>query len=333
MIRLFKNFHPTGYLYLLVYAFLLKGVLFFMPFSLQYSTNSILGKMFFDYLEQNSGSGWLIPLVSILVIYVQAVYFNMILHRFRMTESFTFLPAFTFLTVSSLIPALNVLNPAMISFFFFLPFASSLFRISEKRFESESLFFMAFFVSLASLFYFPSSFLILVIFFALFSLKKPDWRDLALIVTGFALPYYFLGIYFYLTGELVYYMALILSPLARVSLGLSLPGFNYLILTFLVLLWFWVGYRKLQNLPQQNVMVFRKYLNIFLFYCILGAIVIFIVRGEKLLFTYFFLMPGAWFISAYFQQDKPAWRIYGIYLVMLAIAAYHHWSYYRLMGF
>ncbi len=326
MLKLFNSNHPIGFIYLLLYAFIVKGSFYFGGFELNYGSDSILSKPFFDLLNNTRIPQWVIHTFAILMVYFQAVIFNQILQRFRIFERQSFMPGLLYLTFSSFIPEFVILSPVNVAYTFIIPYFNNLMKLPEEGQALEGLLLTGFFVAMASLFYFPASFLVLVLLYAMFVLTTPSLRELLMILIGFVLPYYFVGIYFFLVDQLPYYWKLVLDVFPE-EVKVQAQDYGLLVLAGFILLLTIIGYFRALKIPQQFIILFRKYLIVFLVFIVIGIGFSFFIEGNKLLFAYMFLIPTSIFVGSIFDTEKPTFWQRVLFIVFLLIIAFFQVKY------
>lgn len=327
MINLFKTNNPAVYLYLLFAAFLLKGSFYFLPgFEAVTVTNSIWGNLIFSWLRDSGiGLGW-IHSFNILLVFGQSVAFNTILTRFRLISQQNFLPSFLFILLTAIFPEINLFNPAVLAHVFLFPFLYNMLKIPETEISVESFFFTAFFVALASFIYFPVSFLLIVILFALLVLKSPHWRELAIIVLGYIIPYLFSALYFFISGNWAVFEALLFGAFPE-ELELVPNRFDELLIGTIILVLVLIGYFRSLGSIQQNILLFRKYTNVFAAYLLTGMVMMIFVRGDEMVFVYSLVAPISFYFTYLLEVKKVRfWHNLVIYL-LIAIAALNQWNY------
>ncbi len=171
---------------------------------------------------------WLMPLVeryplfstiaAFLLLYVLGLMLIQLNNRHFFASEQAYLPPFIFALSCSAFPILHGLNGAYAAAFFFvlgLFFLLKLYK-NERVFSSIFLAFALF--SVASLFFAPAIFLLLLIPPALLLLRTPtEWRDWAIALGGAALPYLYTFVLYLVTdndGFTIFHMlsSALLSP-------------------------------------------------------------------------------------------------------------------------
>lgn len=326
LLRLFNTNHPVAYIYLLIYAIILKGSFFFLPYDYSYETQAFFSNALFDFLGQYPGWSWAYHAFAILIVYLQAVVFNQVLLSYRFMEMQTYIPAMIFITLSSLRPEFILLSPVNIAYAFVIPWFINMMQIPFRPVAIESMFFAAFSLSLASLFYFPVSFLLPFLLLALIVLKNPKGREILISLVGFVLPYFFIGVYYFTIDSLDrYWENLIALFPGRLAMGAA--DYGAIFLGGFILLLIIAGYFRALRTPQQNVILYRKYLSTFLLFLVVGAAFYFVVSGDKVLYGYMFLIPASIFIGSLFDTSRPGFTLRFLLFLLIVLCAYFQWEY------
>lgn len=329
-IRIFNTNHPVVFLYLFLYACILKGSLFFIPYSFEHETNSLLSNSIFTALPQSFYWKALIHGISIFLVFIQAVVFNQILITNRITELQTYVPAAIFITLSSLRPEFIILNPVNLSYILILPVFFNLFQLPYKEDAVENLFYSAFLISLASLLYFPAAYLLIFLVFGLIWLKNPGGRELLMPFVAFSLPYLFIGVYYFVTEQWATYLDL-LSSLVPNTVGITFDSAGPWVLAGIIFLLVLAGYFRSLRTPQQDVILYGKFLTVLLSAIIIGIGYTFFVEGDRLMFGYLFLAPVSIFIGSLFDVEKPNFFLRILFWGLIFLAAVFQWQYFSEM--
>lgn len=170
-----------------------------------------LGNLF-EPVAESSGAGILYPflrvevwpafvqvLVSVALLVISAIIFDLILTRFNILGSISGYPLFFFAVFASLHPAMGSMSPAVLA----LPFIGAacwalLINYSEKRGQFTALW-SGLFLAFAALFYAPFILLFPFGIVALATLKPASGREFIAQSMGFLLPFGFAYAVFYLS--------------------------------------------------------------------------------------------------------------------------------------
>ncbi|HVG17194.1 MAG TPA: hypothetical protein VM935_19635 [Chitinophagaceae bacterium] len=204
MIALFKQKSPANVVILLIFGLLIKMPLFLHPEVIKTGPkDEKLYEFVVSLLDRSPvGNGFAASILCFLLLYTQALMINYLINEQRMTLRQSYLPAMSFLLITSLFPEWNFLSsPLMASFFIVLSFIL-LFRLYNVAVASGAIFNIGLLLGIASFIYFPSIAYTLCIFLGLMILRPFRFNEFILLILGILTPYYFLAVYQYLTDHL-----------------------------------------------------------------------------------------------------------------------------------
>lgn len=329
-IRLFNTNHPLVFLYLFLYALILKGSLFFVPYTFDYNTTSFLIEPIFNTLKGLPYWRIWVHLFSIMLVFLQAVIFNQILILNRITELQTFVPAAIFITLSSLSPEFIIFNPVNLSYLLILPVFHNLFQLPYQENAVESLFYSAFLIAAASLFYFPATYLFIFLLFGTIWLKNPSGREFLMPFVAFLTPYLLIGVYYFVVGQWDFYWSFLMAMLPN-SIGVTIGNPEGWVLAGVMFLLVLAGYFRSLQTPQQDVILYGKYLTVLLSAIIIGVGSLFLVEGDPLMFSYLFMAPVSIFIGSLFDVEKPNFFLRMLFWGLIMLSAFFQWQYFAEM--
>jgi hypothetical protein len=269
-----------------------------------------------DALQASEIPYWIWHLITISLVFAQAIMVNKLMTKYELVEKQTYLPAFIFLTLTSLIPQFLVLNPAIVSYFFVLLAFDQLFRIPDSQHTIENLFFTALLVSIGTLFYWPVTAFVMIMLAGTLWFKTAEWRNFVIVLIGYLLPYYFLGIYFYYTGTFESFMALLLSVLPEGFETIVLPPGKIVLISYLGFLYL-MGYWIIQQSAQTNVFKIRRYYQLLQLTMFILLVSFFLVKGDRLAYLYMLMLPLTIYFIPVFNKRKPG--IYRYLMLFLLI--------------
>lgn len=154
------------------------------------------------------------------ILLVQAIIFNYVLIENPIFSKSVFLPALIYMILMSHNPDMLTLHPLLIANFFLVFSLKNLYNTYEKPEAFRESFNASFWISTASLFYYPVIFLIFFIWASFLIFRINTWREWLISVIGFCMPYLVLGIIFFLAGNL------------QIFISYYLKGISWLGLTF-----------------------------------------------------------------------------------------------------
>ena len=323
MIHLFDNPHPVNHLVILFLALFLPLGFYWDPPATQLGDSFIswsFGSQISGIFEE--GTAWLVFLKSIL-IYVQSLYFNRICSSVGLFHHHTLLPATVFVICASYLSVFFSFHLLLIGFFFFLMAIEQLLNVkkAEDRF-AENLFYSTFFVSVASLFFTGYGYFIIWVWLLLPAIGAMTLRHFVLSITGFVMPYFLAGVYFFTMDNFMAYL---------VWLQDAIPSFTFFAADFNNALWipvlfFLLGWLKYKSAGVRLLQETKAGFTIFQVALIPGFLQFFL-PVESLEYGFYLFLPGfAVFINYFFFEKKEKLTRKIAFLVYIAFAFILPWA-------
>lgn len=200
MISLFNSNKPYLALALLFYTAVLALPLFIFPewFTIPKATEP-LSKLLLNWLSDNY---YIASIISIILIFFQALVVNQIVNELKLFVNNNFVPALLYITIGCLLLPYLPPNPVMLANTFIVLVISGMFRVYGSHQAYAEIFDVGFMIALASLFYLPALSLIILLYIALGILRAYNWREWLVGTFGVVTPYFLLGTYYFLFGQL-----------------------------------------------------------------------------------------------------------------------------------
>ena len=194
LIRIYKANNPAlGFSLLFIAAALwLPSILSGKEFI--YYCASPLSKFFSLY-------GLFSKIISILLIFSGAILLNITIHQFHLLKNQSYLPGLLYVLLMSCIPETLCFHPVVLANLFLILALRRGFQMLGDVNGSSAAFDSALFVSVASLFYFPSALFVVFVWISLATFRSFSIRDWFISCTGLILPYLFTAIYYYCFGN------------------------------------------------------------------------------------------------------------------------------------
>jgi len=293
----------------------LRGLFLWHPVFEKPPEGAFLSPYIIDWIKANHISVFALQLSDIILIYLEAIILNFILTANSIFVRNSFIPAMVFITLSSLFGEWIEGSAQTIAQFFLLLSMMNLFAITGKETSRESIFYTSLFLSIGSLFYFPVALFLLVIITGLL-LRSLSFADLILILIGFILPYYFIGVGIYYFGNLqdyLYFLEMHFYINTKFAIDISLM--QELMLLYLLILVIY-GYMSLQQDREFKIVKHRRLVLIVLGYFVISALAGPFISGSKLLYMQLIVLPATIFVSKIFNAEKLKFYHHILYLVL-----------------
>ncbi|MGB3076214.1 MAG: hypothetical protein WBB36_12870, partial [Chitinophagales bacterium] len=274
MVSIFRSYHPAVIFMLLLYTVLLRIVLFAQPVVFEVPENAnLLSGLTYQAIATFAGDrNFIFHVISTALLFFQALYFNYLVNYYRIMAKSSYLPAFSFILVSSLFVEFTLLTSALIANTFLLMALARIFAWYKKDKVTAPVFDTSFLIAIASLFFFPYIVFFLFVLAALMVLRPFSLREYLIAAIGLVLPYYFIGVYFFWIHQLPEFLnSLIISELrfnaAAIERNIRIFAIGIPVLAILV----WAATFIQSNLFRMVVQV-RNYLIVVAWFFVAGIL-------------------------------------------------------------
>lgn len=315
MVGTFKANNPFNTFILLVYGLLLKLCWFIHPVipTAQRTDGFLFRKLLSNLALAGIRFPAIYPLITFLLLYTQAITFNKLINDQRLLQRANYLPAMSYLLITSIFPEWNVLSaPLLINTLLIWVWArmSSLYSSNQPK---SSLYNIGIVIGLSTFFYFPSLAFAALMIFALLVTRPFDLGEWIISLLGIITPWYFLISYLYLFNKLQ---------------GYHLPGFDVIYPRFnqsywsltavgLILFVFLMGSYFVQaNLRRQLVQV-RKSWSLVLLYLVVAVFIPFINATHTFEYWILAAVPLSAYIASFFLYSSKKWLTYLLHWSMV----------------
>ncbi len=138
----------------------------------------------------------LVPqVVTIVLLFLQAIAINAIVANHRLDDTVTLFPGLFYILIASALPRFLLLSPLHMANTFYLIALSELFKVYKKPSAATNIFNVGFWISIASLFYFSYSIFILLAFVGLGILRAFSLQERLMVIIGALVPYILTSVY------------------------------------------------------------------------------------------------------------------------------------------
>jgi hypothetical protein len=235
---------------------------------------AILYKTIVSFLNSlGDKSGTVYAVLSYLILFTQAMQLNKLVNDHRLMQRATFLPAASYLLITSLIPEWNFFSaPLLINSLVLLVF-TWLFNLYNQQHVKGVIFNIGLAIGLSSFIFFPSVILFGWLIFALMVMRTVRINEWLICLLGFVAPFYFYAAYMLITDawnwDKLFTSFHISVPIPVQSLWLAISS-SLLIIPFLI-----GGYFVQENLRKMLIRV-RKNWSLLLIYLLFALLVPFL---------------------------------------------------------
>lgn len=320
MTGIFRTNNPLNTFLLLVYGILLKFVWLAHP---QIPViHKSQGFLFYDileairpYLDQFPRSYFLI---AYLLIFSQAISLNQIIISRRMMQKPDFLPAMSFLLITSFFPEWNVLSAPLIVNTIFIWIWSKMSNLNNNRHPKGTLFNVGLAIGLASFLYLPSFAFTAFVILSLIITRPPKVAEWLITFIGVITPWYFLMAWLFLTNKLYSFRFF--------GFGISDPPYHLFYSEWtgigLIVLMTLTGAFFVQSFMNKQVLQVRKNWGQMLLYLLICIGIPFILFSQNMSYWLLALVPAAAFIGCGFYYPRNKWVPAVLHWLMVGFVLY-----------
>lgn len=213
------------------------------------------------------------PLLTFILLFTQALTLTRVINDHRMINRSNFLPGMSYLLITSFFPEWNYFSAPLLVNTLLILVLGWLFKIYNQPKAKGTVFNIGLAIGVSSFIFFSSLTFVIWVFFALMIMRPFHLNEWLLCLLGITTPYYFYGIYLFLTDQ--WKMAKILPyltvqiPSLQQSIWLAASSI-LLIIPFLA-----GGYFVQDNLRRMLIQV-RKAWSLVLIYLLVATFVPFV---------------------------------------------------------
>ncbi len=307
VLRLFKGAQPALLFLIPVFALLLwlKYLILPQPVDLAFEPHPM---PFYKLLSIWPGqSGTISKLLILVLVIINGLWLSRLNTKFILTDGRTYLPTFLFLITVSAYQPLQQLNPVVFVCILLTYCVEIMYDSYKKEGLALKFFQAAFLVSLASLFYARSAFMMFIIWAGLSILRSFNWREWAFTIIGFAVPYIFLFSWYYLSGqdlqEKGLYIILNLMP----DRNTEPFGTYYLIFFGYLLLLLLMASLRMVKIYQGLKIYKRKFFRLNFWVFAISLSVYCLLYSRSVEFIYFLAVPVSYVLTHYLINQRSRW--------------------------
>ncbi len=246
MIAIFKEKNPSAVFVLFILGLLLRLRFYVHPLPLEQSLNytGYLG-VWLSKINIFTSPAYLSLNISIayLLTFLQAVRLNMIISNQKMFVKANHLPGFCYLVFTCYSFSWCVVSPSLIINSFLIFLFSQLILLYNAQNPKINIYNSALLLGCAALLYHSNIIFIVWVIFAIIILRPPKVSEWIIAILGIATPFYFLGIYLYLTNNFSqlkqYYFQFHFVKKMPVVEGYAFGGFILILVISLLGVAFW----------------------------------------------------------------------------------------------
>lgn len=320
MTGIFRSNNPLNSFLLFVYGLLLKFIWALHP--LIPTVQKSNGFLFNDILNLVKPYLDLYPsfyfVITYLLIYTQAVSFNQLIIRRRLMQKPNYLPAMSYLLVTSFFSEWNQLSAPLIINTLMIWVWAKMSTLNNSQHPKSTIYNAGIAIGICTFLYLPSFAFGVFVILSLIILRPPKAAEIFIVIIGIFTPWYFLAAWLFLTNKLYsfYLSGLDITYSFFQPTNITLTG---LILIFMLIA---IGSFFVQSASSKQVVQVRKNWGLMLLYLLIALVTPFFDGVYQLEYWLLALMPAAAFIGSAFYYPRIKWIPAALHWVSVAFVLY-----------
>jgi len=324
VLNIFRNFSPYSVIILFLFAIGFKLQAILHPALPYIDPDQVAWKGIMQVLRAILGnSAFACTFFALVNSFGQALYLNKIAATHHLFHKATYLPAITFLLISSLYPTWNYLSAPLICNWLGLLILSNTLQLYATAVPRKKLFNIGCLIALATFLHFPYVLAIPMLMLALSILRPFKIAEWVIAILGIITPVYFLAGILFLTDSLY-----ILKQMPALSIALpgqlDHPAIVLSIITIFVTLLV-MGIYYLQTFMSRMLMQPRKLWWVIVLSAALTTIAGVITVGREYNQWLIALPAISLIISNGWLKEKFRWISNGLFYLTIATLVYVQW--------
>lgn len=305
MVSIFRQKSPGNIIVLLIFGLLLKMPLFIHAKTITATQNDEdLYHSLISLINSSGNNAFVCALLSFFLLYTQALIINYLVNEFRLLPKHNYLPAMSYLLLTSLLPEWNYLSSPLLATTFIIWIFCLLFTLYNVAIARGVIFNIGLLLGTSSYIYFPAATFIICILLGLIILKPFRLNEVVVFLLGCLTPYYFFGAWLFLKGNLSFanffpHISLIV-PQIKSTIWLAA---SIMLITFPFLIG---GYFVQLHLNKMLIQV-RKAWSILLLYLLLAFFVPFVNSYSSFSNWILIASPFACFHASCYYYFEKKW--------------------------
>ncbi len=303
LLKIFKSNQPAAVIFMVLLGVCLWLKSFAHPVAEEVFFNNHPMPLF-ALLQFLLGSGFASKIVALTLLIITGFMMISLNSKFIFIQDRTYLPLFFLLLIAGSSRTFQQLNPVIPAAIFLLLALQRM--LGTYRVDKLSLnpFEAAFLVAVASLFYAPAAFFLLMIWIAVGILRPGYWREWIYTILGFAMPYLFLYSYYYLSGKNFSIQSAALLDFMFLHYSPGIPSNSYrLFLIYLSVLTLIAGITMIRFYPAKKILARRTFMLLFWWFLTVSGVFLLLpsVSAEILILA---AIPVSYVLAHFFMYVK-----------------------------
>jgi hypothetical protein len=313
VIALFRQKTPANIVLMLIFGLLIKLPVFMHPKLITLPSDGKLYSLLASALK-GPGGALAASFIAFLLLYLQAMMVNYIVNEYRMTTKQTFLPAMSFMLITSLVPEWSYLSSPLVSATIILWCFSKVFHLYNLDHANGKIYNIGLLTGLASFFFFPSVLFAVCLLIGFMILRPFRLNEFILFLIGITTPYYFYAVYLYLADYNNWREAI---PKFNIHVPEARPSYWLLGSIILLCIPFLMGGYYIQTHLRKMLIQARKNWSVFLLYLLLAVFIPFVNNTEVYTNWVMAAAPAAAFHACAYLYPPRKWVANIVFVIVL----------------
>lgn len=321
MTGIFRSNNPLNTFLLFVYGILLKfGWLLHAQIPVVHKSD---GFLFYHLIETLNPYFNSYPksyfIIVYLLLFTQAISFNQIIISRRMMQKPNYLPAMSYLLVTSFFSQWNVLSAPLIINTLLIWIWAKISNLNLNQHPKSTLFNIGMAIGIAAFFYLPSFAFVILILLSLIITRPLKIAECLITLLGVLIPWYFLASWLFLNNSLYSFRLSEMGVSSITFFSFKPYETGAIIFTFLMVI---VGLSFMRSFMAKQVLQVRKNWVLMLLYFMVSLGIPFIMMNLDIGYWLFALIPASAFIGCAFYYPRLKWIPMVLQWLMVVFALY-----------
>ncbi len=316
----FRANNPFNTFMLLIYGLFLKLPWFISPqIPVIQKSDGFLFNHILTFLKTAlDGYPITYSLITFVLLYTQAISFNRLLNNRRLIQKPNYLPAMSYLLITSFFVEWNVLSAPLVINTLLIWVWAKMSTLYNNPHAKSTLYNIGIVIGITTFFYFPSLTFAVLIIFALVITRPPRVAEWIIAILGIATPWYLLFAWLFLTNKLYSFQV----PGIKVDYHLlAQNNARYVGIIIILLTAIAGGFFVQLNLRRQLVQV-RKSWGLMLLYLVVALFIPFVNVTHNFQYWILATVPLSAFIACFFFYSNKKWLSLAVHWIIVAFVIY-----------
>ena len=321
----FRANNPFNTFMLLIYGLLLKLNWFISPQIpvIQKSDGFLYNNILVYFKNAFDGYPVAYSIITFFLLYTQAINFNRLLNNRRLMQNPNYLPAMSYLLLTSFFSEWNELSAPLIINTLLIWVWARMSNLNNSQHPKSTIYNAGIAIGICTFLYLPSFAFAMFAIISLIILRPVKAAEIFIALIGIVTPWYFLACWLFLTNKLYsFYLS---------GLGITYPSFQPMSITLtgliLILVMIIIGAFFVQSVSSKQVVQVRKNWGLMLLYLLIAVATPFFDSVHNIEYWLLALVPAAAFAGCAFYYPRIKWIAATLHWLLVAFVLYTQYFY------